>query len=85
MSQTSDHGMEERFNRPKPRRKIYEGDGYIGGDGEYEKPYSDGLDYSIGGTSLNARPRLNKNEHSPKKFDKEERGKTGLIFKEPLY
>lgn len=83
--QTSDHGMEERFNKAKPAQKHYGDEGYIGGDEEYEKPYSDELDRKIGSTSLNARPRLNKNQHNPKPFGKKERGKTGLIFKEPLY
>lgn len=70
-------GISEVNNRPVPRRKY--------DDAEYEKPYSDDLDHSIGGTSLNAKPRMNESQHNPKKFSKKLRGKTGLIFKEPLY
>ncbi len=76
-------GVSEVNNRPVPRRKNHGDDVYIGG--KYEKEYSDELDYSIGSTSLNAHPRLNLHQHNPKKFSRKLRGKTGLIFKEPLY
>ena len=75
---------DERYNVPKRRKMHYGDDGYIGGDHEYTKPYSDELDHSIGATSLNAHPRLNKKQHKPQTFGSEERGNAGLIFKEPL-
>ena len=69
-------GFDERANVPVPRRRY--------GEADYEKPYSDELDHSMAG-SLNAHPRVNQEQHNPKTFRRNLRGKTGLIFKEPLY
>ena len=70
-------GIDERANVPVPRRRY--------GEAEYGKDYSDELDHSIGSTSLNARVRMNEDQQHPKTFTRKLRGKTGLIFKEPLY
>lgn len=68
-------GFDERANVPKSHRKL---------QNEYESLYSDDLDYSMAG-NLNARPKLNQEQHDPKKASKKLRGTHGVIFKEPLY
>ena len=42
------------------------------------------MDWPIGGTTLNAHPRMEVDQQIPTKSSAALRGKTGLIFKEPL-
>ena len=42
------------------------------------------MDWPIGGTSLNAHPRMSEDQQIPTKSGSKLRGDTGLIFKEPL-
>jgi hypothetical protein len=42
------------------------------------------MDWPIGGTSNNARPRMSESEQHPTNSGSKLRGDTGLIFKEPL-
>ena len=42
------------------------------------------MDWPIGGTSTDSRPRMSESEQIPTKSGSKLRGDTGLIFKEPL-
>ena len=76
-------GVDEHANRPAQRGSKLRHQG----DELGNKPkYSGSMDYSIGGTTLNSKPKMDESQHccNSQKADHDLRGETGLITKEPL-
>ena len=73
-------GRDDNFNMPAQRgRKLR----YMGDEQGKKPEYSDDLDYTQAGP-LHRRTRMSEDQHNPKKASRALRGRTGLIFKEPL-